>query len=243
MFDHPHNMAEPFVIQDCMSIRGGYSDKAVFLPYENGEKGTPYENDKFIALAPYNRELLMLLFPKQQVPRYKHGHLKGFPEKFSKHMQKLRDTAVDEILLQHLVKTDPMGEHNAAHGLPKVSNRLELFKAAGVPKIINIHVDEIHDENGAIIAPRQTISVYSSDRRSIPVTIRLDEDTLTWLGHAMQQSWGDAVHEEDTTLHDSTHSHLITHAEGRVVCKVEGATVILQNRDNRQQMSSPSKFR
>ena len=125
------------------------------------------------------------------------------------------------------------------HGLPKDANRLELFKAAGVPKIINIHVDEIHDENGAIIAPRQTISVYSSDRKSIPVTIRLDEDTLTWLMHAMQQSWGDAVHEEDPTLHDSTHSHFMTHAEGRVVCKVEGATVILQNRDNRQQMSFP----
>ena len=108
------------------------------MQYENGEKGTPYENDKFIALAPYNRELLMLLFPKQQVPRYKHGHLKGFPEKFTKHMQKLRDTAVDEILLQHLVKNDPMGDHNAAQGLPKDANRLELFKAADVPKIINI---------------------------------------------------------------------------------------------------------
>ena len=97
-------MAEPFVIQDCVSIRGGYSDKAVFLPYENGEKGTPYENDKFVALAPYSKELLILLFTKQQVPMYKHGHLKGFPEKFTKHMQKLRDTAVDEFLLQHFVK-------------------------------------------------------------------------------------------------------------------------------------------
>ena len=98
-FDHPHNMPEPFVIQNCVSIRGGYGDKAVFLPYENGEKGTPYENDKFVALAPYNKELLILLFPKQQVPRYKHGHPKPFPEKFTKHMQKLRDAVVDEIML------------------------------------------------------------------------------------------------------------------------------------------------
>ena len=69
--------------------------------------------------------------------------------------------------------------------------------------------------------------------------IRLDEDILTWLGHAMQHSWGDApsVHEEVTKLHDSIHSHL-TH-EGRVVCKVEGKAVILQKRGSRQQMSFP----
>ena len=47
-------MAEPFVIQDCVSIRGGYSDKPVFLAYENGEADTPHAKDKFIALVSYN---------------------------------------------------------------------------------------------------------------------------------------------------------------------------------------------
>ena len=73
------------------------------------------------------------------------------------------------------------------------------------------------------------------------MTIRLDEDILTWLGHAMQHSWGDvpSVHEGETKLHDSIHSHLMTHAEGRVVCKVEGKAVILQKRGSRQHMSFP----
>ena len=236
-FDHPHNMPEPFVIQDCVSIRGGYADKAVYLTYENGEKGTPYENAKFVALASHNKELMTLLFPKKDVPRTKFGHMKGIPDEFIKHMQKLRDDYVDQLLIQHLVKCDPMGARDAAHHLPKDAKRLELCKSAGVPKIITIHVDEIHDEKGAIIAPRQAITLFSSDRRAIPVKIRLDEDILTWLGHAMQHSWGDApsVHEEDTKLHDSIHSHL-TH-EGRVVCKVEGKSAILQKRGSPQQLS------
>ena len=102
-------MAEPFVIQDCVSIRGGYSDKPVFLAYENGEADTPHSKDKFIALTSHNKMLMTLLVPKQKVPRSKAGHLKGFPDKFIKHMQKLRDAAVDQMLTQHLVRSDPMG--------------------------------------------------------------------------------------------------------------------------------------
>ena len=78
-------MVEPFVIQDCVSIRGGYSDKPVFLAYENGEAGTPHAKDKSIALVSYNKMLMTLLVPKQEV-RSKGGHSKGFPEKFIKHM-------------------------------------------------------------------------------------------------------------------------------------------------------------
>ena len=231
-------MAEPFVIQDCVSIRGGYSDKPVFLAYENGEADTPHAKDKFIALVSYNKMLMTPLFPKQEVPRSKGGHLKGFPEKFIKHMQKLRDAAVDQMLMQHLVRSDPMGNHNAAQGLPKNANRLELFKAADVPKIITIHVHDIQDENGAIIAPRQAITLHSSDRRAMPVKIKLDKDTLTWLGHAMLHSWGDApeVHEEDTKLHDIIHSRL---KHGRMMCTVTNKAVILKKRDSRQQLTIP----
>ena len=230
-------MAEPFVIQDCVSIRGGYSDKPVFLAYENGEADTPHAKDKFIALASYNKMFMTLLVPKQEV-RSKGGHLKGFPEKFIKHMQKLRDAAVDQMLMQHLVRSDPMGNHNAAQGLPKNANRLELFKAADVPKIITIHVHDIRDENGAIIAPRQAITLHSSDRRAMPVKIKLDEDTMTWLGHAMLHSWGDApeVHEEDTKLHDIIHSRL---KHGRIMCTVTNKAVILKKRDSRQQLTIP----
>ena len=227
-----------FTIKSCVCIRGGYGNKALFLECEKGEANTPHSEAQFIALTSKSKVLMTKLVPKQEVPRFKSGHLKTFPDQFIKHMQKLRNAAVDQLLMQHLVRIDPMGTHTAAQGLPKNANRLELFKAADVPKIITIHVDDIRDENGAIIAPRQAITLHSSDRRAMPVKIKLDKDTLTWMGHAMLHSWGDApeVHEEDTKLHDIIHSRL---KHGRIMCTVTNKAVILKKRDSRQQLTIP----
>ena len=72
----------------------------------------------------------------------------------------------------------------------------------------------------------------------MPVKIKLDKDTLTWMGHAMLHSWGDApeVHEEDTKLHDIIHSRL---QHGRIMCTVTNKAVILKKRDSRQQLTIP----
>ena len=228
-------MAAPIVIQDCVAIRGGYNqtDKPICLAYERGE-GKEHEKGKFIALASQNKDLMTAVLPKKARPRNKPEQLMGFPDGFAKHLQQLRDDYVDRLLVQHLLACHPMGASDAAH-LPKDAKRQQLFKEAGVPKIITIHVDEIHEQR-AIIAPRQALTLSSSDRRSSPVKIQLNENILTWLGHAMRHSWDDAAaDEEDAKLHDIIHSHL----KNRLVCTVKQNTVILKNRFSRQQLTIP----
>ena len=230
----------PFTIQNCVCIRGGFGNKALFLECEKGEANTPHSEAQFIALTSSNKVLMTKLVPKQEVPRFNSGHLKTFPDQFIKHMQKLRNAAVDQLLMQHLVRIDPMGTHTAAQGLPKNANRLELFKAADVPKIITINVDDIRNENGAIIAPSQAITLHSSDRKDGPVKIKLSEDILTWLKHAILHSWSDAPAVEDTKLHDIIHSRLTQHAPSDVIsCTVTATTVTLKRKRSRQQLSIP----
>ena len=232
-------MATPFTITSCVCIRGGYSNKAIFLECEKGEANTPHSEAQFIALTSSNKVLMTKLVPKQEVPRFKSGHLKTFPDEFIKHMQKLRNSAVDQLLMQHLVSIDPMGTH-ADQDLPKHANRVELFKAAAVPKIITIKVDDIRDENGALIAPSQAIALHSSDRKDTPVKIKLSEHILTWLQHAILRSWSDVPAVEDTKLHDIIHSRLTQHAPSDVIiCTVTATTVTLKRKRSRQQLSIP----
>ncbi len=228
----------PFTIQNCVCIRGGFGNKALFLECEKGEANTPHSEAQFIALTSSNKVLMTKLVPKQEVPRFNSGHLKTFPDQFIKHMQKLRNAAVDQLLMQHLVRIDPMGNHTAAQGPPKHANRLELFKAADVPKIITINVDDIRNENGAIIAPSQAITLHSSDRKAGPVKMKLTEDTLTWLQHAVLHSWGEVPADEDTQLRAIVHSHLTHHAtNNEIICTVTPAAVTLKRRRRRQQLT------
>ena len=230
----------PFTIQNCVCIRGGFGNKALFLECEKGEANTPHSEAQFIALTSTNKVLMTKLVPKQEVPRFKSGHLKTFPDEFIKHMQKLRNAAVDQLLMQHLVSIDPMGTHTAGQDLPKQANRVELFKAAAVPKIITIKVDDIRDEKGALIAPSQAITLHSSDRKDGNVKIKLSEGILTWLQHAVLHSWSDGPADEDTKLHDIIHSRLTHHAPSDgIICTVTPATVTLKRKRSRQQLTIP----
>ena len=133
-----------------------------------------------------------------------------------------------------------MGTHTAGQDLPKQANRVELFKAAAVPKIITIKVDDIRDEKGALIAPSQAITLHSSDRKDGPVKIKLSEDILTWLKHAILHSWSDVPAVEDTKLHDIIHSRLTQHAPSDVIiCTVTATTVTLKRKRSCQQLSIP----
>ena len=99
----------PFTIQNCVCIRGGFGNKALFLECEKGEANTPHSEAQFIALTSSNKVLMTKLVPKQEVPRFNSGHLKTFPDQFIKHMQKLRNAAVDQLLMQHLYESIPWG--------------------------------------------------------------------------------------------------------------------------------------
>ena len=228
----------PFTIQDCLCIRGGFGSQAIYVEYEKGEANTPHSEAKFIALTATNKVLMTKLVPKQEVPRFKSGHSKTFPDEFIKHLQNLRNAAVDQLLMQHLVSIDPMGTHTAGQDLPKQANRVELFKAAAVPKIITIKVDDIRDEKGALIAPSQAITLHSSDRKDGPVKMKLTEDTLTWLQHAVLHSWGEVPAGEDTQLHDIIHSQLTHHAtNNEITCTVTPYAVTLKRKRSRQQLT------
>ena len=113
----------PFTIQNCVCIRGGFGNKALFLECEKGEANTPHSEAQFIALTSSNKVLMTKLVPKQEVPRFNSGHLKTFPDQFIKHMQKLRNAAVDQLLMQHLVRIDPMGTHTLR---PRVCRKTQI---------------------------------------------------------------------------------------------------------------------
>ena len=101
-------------------------------------------------------------------------------------------------------------------------------------------MDDIKDENGAIIAPRLAITLHSSDRKDGPVKIKLSEDILTWLQHAILHSWSDVPAVEDTKLHDIIHSRLTQHAPSDVIiCTVTATKVTLMRKRSRQQLSIP----
>ena len=233
----------PFTIQDCLCIRGGFGSQAINVEYEKGAANTPHADAKFILLTSTNKVLMTKLVPKQEVPRFPSGHLKTFPDEFIKHLQKLRNAAVDQLLMQHLVSSDPMGTHTAGQALPKQSNRVELFKAAAVPKIITIKVDDIRDEKGALIAPSRAITLHSSDRKDGPVQMQLSEDILTWLQHAVLHSWGEVPADEDTQLHAIIHSHLMhaTNINNEISCHVTPTAVTLKRKGSRQQLTMPRK--
>ena len=233
----------PFTIQDCLCIRGGFGSQAIYVEYEKCEANTPHADAKFILLTSTNKVLMTKLVPKQEVPRFPSGHLKTFPDEFIKHLQKLRNAAVDQLLMQHLVSSDPMGTHTAGQALPKQSNRVELFKAAAVPKIITIKVDDISDEKGALIAPSRAITLHSSDRKDGPVQMQLSEDILTWLQHAVLHSWGEVPADEDTQLHAIIHSHLMhaTNINKEISCHVTPTAVTLKRKGSRQQLTMPRK--
>ena len=213
------------------------------MEYEKGAANTPHADAKFILLTSTNKVLMTKLVPKQEVPRFPSGHLKTFPDEFIKHLQKLRNAAVDQLLMQHLVSSDPMGTHTAGQALPKQSNRVELFKAAAVPKIITIKVDDIRDEKGALIAPSRAITLHSSDRKDGPVQMQLSEDILTWLQHAVLHSWGEVPADEDTQLHAIIHSHLMhaTNINNEISCHVTPTAVTLKRKGSRQQLTMPRK--
>ena len=213
------------------------------MEYEKGAENTPHADAKFILLTSTNKVLMTKLVPKQEVPRFPSGLLKNFPDEFVKHLQKLRNAAVDQLLMQHLVSSDPMGTHAAGQALPKQSNRVELFKAAAVPKIITIKVDDIRDEKGALIAPSRAITLHSSDRKDGPVQMQLSEDILTWLQHAVLHSWGEVPADEDTQLQAIIHSHLMraTNINNEISCHVTPTAVILKRKGSRQQLTMPRK--
>ena len=172
-----------FNIRNCVAVSGGYlsgNDQVVVELVECMDHGS------FCVLDFHNRTLMKVLMHKSSIPRDKCHNMKSFPTRLLEHIKKIRDDAVDSILMQHLSSKDPMGEPLTK--LPQGCHRTEVFSEAAVPQIINMELNEMTMDDGQRIASR-TIRVFSTPRKKTKLTVELTKDMLTWLHGALQHKW------------------------------------------------------
>ena len=94
------------------------------------------------------------------------------------YLSKLRDDAVDKIVMQKLVEDDPMGDTKDL----KVGDygRYKAFAQADVPQFINVTCVAFTTQDGAR-HPSFTATLVATPKRGGVINMLLDEAHLEWL--------------------------------------------------------------
>ncbi len=120
--------AEPFsVLENAIVVQGGYLGSSPWVPNVTSVGG----DTGFFTLDKYDRNIarafgfhLSILRPMQNVTLFSH-------------IAKLRDEAIDKLIMEHKVSNDPMGcqPTNAASVL---RGREKAFRQASIPPTVEV---------------------------------------------------------------------------------------------------------
>lgn len=98
-------------------------------------------------------------------------------------MAKMRDEAVDKMILEYEKSNDPMNDGDAACSVP-VRGRPAKVMAAQVPQSLVLTYPAIIAENGQRIDACEVV-VLTTPRRGSAVTLKLTEQLLDWMVKAI----------------------------------------------------------
>ena len=99
---------------------------------------------------------------------------------FITYIAKLRDDAVDKLILQAMKKADPMGDTDAVGPQRITKSREKAFQHAEIPEVIHVLVGPLVDPHGTRL-PEITIEVVSTPRRGVNPMVKLSVELLNWM--------------------------------------------------------------
>ena len=103
-------------------------------------------------------------------------------------LRNARDNKVDEYIKEYIRRTDPMGEQDLD---VNISKRQEVFDDAGVPRVLEIDIQD----RGNITGGR--IRIVATAKKSTHPSIDLSVESMTWLKQAAENWEGDDADDDD----------------------------------------------
>ena len=171
MADHYSDTCKPFRFTRSISIEGGWLKKPLVLPT------TTIDDHDYVTVSRTNRDLAKVL-----------GLDLNCCNPFAKtglfiEIAKMRDEAVDNMILEHEKSNDPMNDGDATCSVP-VRGRPAKVMAANVPQSIQLTYPAIIADNGERI-DAYNVHVLTTPRRGSAVTLKLTESVLDWIVKAI----------------------------------------------------------
>ena len=122
---------------------------------------------------------------------------------FFEHLQVLRDTITDQMIMAFMFADDPCADAAAAepaHVVPS-TGRAKLFQQAAIPPLLTLTHPPftIGEGDGARDVAAHDFTVVSSPRRGVNLSIELTPENLDWLADISYVKWTDVPEKTDAT--------------------------------------------
>ena len=122
---------------------------------------------------------------------------------FFEHLQVLRDTITDNLIMAFMFTDDPGADAAAAdpaHVVPS-NGRATLFHQAAIPPLLTLTHPPftIGEGDDARVVAAHDFTVVSSPKRGINLSIELTPENLDWLVDVAFVKWTDVPHKPDAT--------------------------------------------
>ena len=134
-------------------------------------------------------------------------------------LRNARDNKVDEYIKEYIRRTDPMGEQDLD---VNISKRQEVFDDAGVPRVLEIDIQD----RGNITGGR--IRIVATAKKSTHPSIDLSVESMTWLKQAAE-NWEDDDADDDDDDEDEGFGNAIkARLPAGIFVKVSPQKVVLK---------------